>query len=280
MTDTPLRPPFPYYGGKAHLAATIVDLLGPHRVYAEPYAGSAAVLLAKPPARHETINDLDGTIATFYRVLRDQPDALIRSLELTPYSRDEFLAARDDAEDLDDLERARRFYVRTAQSHNGAGNGGAGWSAPSPSRSQSRVGTWVSLIDNRLARIADRLRAVAIDNTDALTIIDRVDAPDAAIYLDPPYLDRTRVTVGSGAYRHDEAALADHHSALLARAATFAGTVVLSGYPDPLYDDLLPGWQRIEFTRHKPTANGRLAADRVTATEVLWVNRDREAGLW
>lgn len=277
MTATPLRPPFPYYGGKAHLAATIVDLLGAHRVYAEPYAGSAAVLLAKPTARHETINDLDGSVVAFYRTLRDRPGDLIRALELTPYARDEYAAAADDPA-LDDLERARRFYVRTSQSHNASGNAGAGWSAPSPSRSQSRVGTWVSLIDNRLAAIADRLRRVAIDNTDAIAILDRVDAPDAAVYLDPPYLDETRVTLGNGSYRHDDAAAAGHHRDLIARARAFTGTVVLSGYPSPLYDAELEDWQRIALARHKPSANGG-GGERRTAVEVLWVNT-HEAGLW
>jgi hypothetical protein len=56
----PTRPPFAYYGAKTRLARWIVSLLPPHRVYLEPFAGSAAVLLAKAASSHEILNDLDG----------------------------------------------------------------------------------------------------------------------------------------------------------------------------------------------------------------------------
>src|SRR6266508_3832721 len=67
-------PPFAYYGGKTSLAERIADLLPAHRHYVEPFAGSLAVLLAKPPAPFETVNDLDQHLMTFWRVLRDRGD--------------------------------------------------------------------------------------------------------------------------------------------------------------------------------------------------------------
>ncbi len=70
-------PPMAYFGGKTRLAARIVELLPPHEHYVEPFAGSLAVLLAKPLSRMETVNDLDGDIMTFWRVLRDRPEELI-----------------------------------------------------------------------------------------------------------------------------------------------------------------------------------------------------------
>jgi len=45
-------------------------------VYVEPYAGSAAVLFAKPRVPAEIINDLDGQVVNFFRLLRDHPAEL------------------------------------------------------------------------------------------------------------------------------------------------------------------------------------------------------------
>src|SRR5258706_9289998 len=90
-----MRPPFYYYGAKARLAPWIVGLMPGHDAYIEPFAGSAAVLLAKKPVRFEVINDLDGQVVNFWRVLRDHTDALVLALARTPYARDEYLDCRD-----------------------------------------------------------------------------------------------------------------------------------------------------------------------------------------
>ena len=72
-----LAAPFPYFGGKRRAAAAIWDALGDPGGYVEPFAGSAAVLLARPHAgRCETINDLDGMVANFWRAARAAPDAV------------------------------------------------------------------------------------------------------------------------------------------------------------------------------------------------------------
>ena len=58
-----LKAPFPYMGGKASIAQVVWEALGDPGVYIEPFAGSAAVLLARPTApKVETINDASGQI--------------------------------------------------------------------------------------------------------------------------------------------------------------------------------------------------------------------------
>src|SRR5690606_17139596 len=109
-----VKPPFAYYGGKTGMAQRIVSLLPPHKSYIEPFFGSGAVLFAKPPAMCEIVNDLDHSLVTFFRVLRDRTDELVDVCALTPHARAEYQAAGLD-EDLDDLERARRFWVGVKQ---------------------------------------------------------------------------------------------------------------------------------------------------------------------
>ena len=43
-----LSAPFPYFGGKRRAAATVWRALGDPSGYVEPFAGSAAILLARP----------------------------------------------------------------------------------------------------------------------------------------------------------------------------------------------------------------------------------------
>lgn len=62
----------PWFGGKRNLAPAIVEELGPHRGYWEPFCGSLAVLLAKPRVSQETANDLHGDLINLARVLQER----------------------------------------------------------------------------------------------------------------------------------------------------------------------------------------------------------------
>jgi len=85
--DAPKRPALRYYGGKWKLAPWIISHFPEHQNYVEPCGGAASVLLQKPRSPLETYNDLDGNVVNFFRVLRDQPDELIRKIRLTPWAR-------------------------------------------------------------------------------------------------------------------------------------------------------------------------------------------------
>lgn len=82
-----LQPPAPFFGGKQRIADQIADLLPEHRHYVEPFCGGLSVLLAKPPADLETINDPDADLVTFWRMLRDRPTDLTRLCEFSAMPR-------------------------------------------------------------------------------------------------------------------------------------------------------------------------------------------------
>ncbi len=83
MTTAPLQAPFPYFGGKRKAAETVWPAFGRVDNYVEPFAGSAAMLLAAPPdaTRIETINDFDGFLANFWRALAHDPDAVAHAAD-------------------------------------------------------------------------------------------------------------------------------------------------------------------------------------------------------
>src|SRR5436309_11271789 len=80
--------PFGWYGGKFSHLDWLLPLLPKCHHYCEPFAGSAAVLLNRPPSPVETYNDLDGEVVHFFRVLRAEGEELQRLLALTPFSRE------------------------------------------------------------------------------------------------------------------------------------------------------------------------------------------------
>ena len=75
--NAPLKAPFPWFGGKASVAHEVWAAIGDVANYIEPFAGSAAVLLARPGRpKTETINDADAMVANFWRALAADPDAV------------------------------------------------------------------------------------------------------------------------------------------------------------------------------------------------------------
>lgn len=257
------RPSLRYYGGKFSLAPWIIDHFpGNYRElhYIEPYGGSAAVLLRKEPSLHETYNDLSGDLVTFFRVLRDRPRELMDRLRVTPYARAEYQMSFFEAEN--DLETARRFFVRHWQSIPGAADR-PGWKVQrDPSgRYGSAPGGFIRALEN-LYHIAGRLRAVQIENIPALDLIRKADSPGSLFYIDPPYLSETRAAPRSYSFELSE----EDHRELGETLGSLSGYAILSGYESSLYRDLYGarGWIP-QARKVRTNSNGK-------AEEILWLN--------
>lgn len=276
-------PPLTYFGGKTSFAPTIAKLLPQHGHYVEPFCGSLAVLLAKPPSPMETVNDLDGDLMTFWRVLRDHPHELARVCALTPHSRAEHRASYD-RDGCDDLERARRVWVTLTQ-----GRGGipvrSGWRHYVHPAGTTGMPAYLAGYVDRMAVACARLQRVSLECRPALDLIARYgSSPDVLLYVDPPYLASTRsasdggLRSGTRRYEHEMLTEAEHRD-LLAALLGCRAAVVLSGYPSGLYDGLLAGWDRREFT----AGTGQSARGEWSVrTEVLWSNRplQTQGSLW
>lgn len=261
-----MKPPVPYFGGKMRIAEQIVRLMPPHQHYVEPFAGSLSVLLAKPPVAHETVNDLDGALVTFWRVLRDRPDDLHRACALTPHARAEHDDARDMVVPGDDLETARRVWVRLTQGRAGL-TLNSGWRHyQAPSGSSGSMPDYLHGYTDRIPPAARRLASVSLECRPALDVIASFGRHDGVLlYVDPPYLGSTR---NSGSKYAVEMREAGEHEELLSVLLACRAAVVLSGYPSHLYDDALAGWDRVEI----PTATGQ-GGEWQDRTEVVWSNR-------
>lgn len=269
----PTRPVLRWHGGKWRLAPWIISHFPPHRVYVEPFGGAASVLLRKPKAYAEVYNDLDDEVVTLFRVLRDPAAAvqLLESLRRTPFARTEFKAAYEMAEEP--VERARRLIVRSfmgfgSNSHAcvASGAGSTGFRSNAHRNGTTPARDWANY-PTALEVLVERLTGVFVENRPALEVMSQHDRSDTLHYVDPPYLPETRGIARAGGgmralYRHDLTVA--QHEDLLRHLREMHGMVVLSGYPAPLYDEVLPDWRRVQIASFADGARPR--------TEVLWIN--------
>ncbi len=261
-----MKPPIPYFGGKMLIGPQIAALLPAHSHYVEPYAGSLSVLFAKPPSDHETVNDLDQALVTFWRVLRERPQDLARVCALTPHSRVEYQRAVP-LDATDELELARQVFIKLTQGRSGRLKR-TGWRHyVNPAGCSVGMPGYLAGYVERMAPAVERLQRVSLECMPALDVIAKYGAePDVLLYVDPPYLGTTRGW--DNAYRHEMRGDAEHRELAEALRAARAA-VVISGYPSDLYDrELYAGWDR--HTIAASTGQGGTWQNR---TEVLWSNR-------
>jgi DNA adenine methylase len=268
--QTQIRPPVKWHGGKHYLAGRIAALLPAHDIYVEPFGGAASVLLNKQSAPVEVYNDLDARITRLFRVLRDHGEEFRRRLALTPYSEVEFGHAA--LPHYDEVEQARRDFVRWRQSIGGRGDHFSFTVRRSRRGMADVVSGFLSAIDDELPKIVGRLRTIQIVRRPALEVIRRYDGPDTLFYCDPPYLPATRAEIGRAQYAVEMSE--EDHRTLLQELRWCDGKVVLSGYPSALYEELLWDWRVVEFDVANHAAGG--SAKR-RQTECLWLNWPEEA---
>jgi DNA adenine methylase len=236
--------------------------------YCEPFSGSAAVLLNRETSPVETYNDIDGDVVNFFRVLRDNHDELIRLVSLTPFSREEFCnAIYSPEDDISNIERARRFYIRARQTRTGRSDclsrKMGKLQRNKPFGNVGCVSRWLGGIES-LEDIAARLIRVQIENRPANDVIRLYDNPDTLFYCDPPYLHTTRGDTKSYGFEMDEEQYAEFSKVVNDCTAM----VAISGYDHPMMDEFFKPshWTKI-YGQAKT-----IHSTKGLRTEVLWIN--------
>lgn len=258
---------FGWYGGKfSHLDFLTPLLPANAEHFCDLFGGSASVLMNVGPYPVETYNDLDAELVNFFRTLRNQQDELIKVIGLIPFSREELRLACQADQNLSDVERARRFYVRARQTRTGlAQTSSAGrWAhcvLTSRAGMAGAVSRWLGSVEG-LSEIAQRLMRVQIENAPALEVIARYDTKATLFYADPPYVHEARGDSSAYGYEMND----NDHVALAETLGGIRGRAVVSGYRTDLYDELFSDWRRVD-------APVRLChATRTPRQESAWLN--------
>lgn len=271
----------PYFGGKRNLAPKIVEAMGLHRVYWEPFCGSMAILMAKPPCVMETVNDLHADLINLARVIQDSKlgSQLYRKLRRTMMHEQFFIEAAERYRDrgyyavIDqaDMERAYDFFVCSWVGRNGVGGTKSynqGFCLRFTATGGHAARRWLSVIES-IPAWRRRLMNVSILQRDAFELLNRIDdAKNTAIYIDPPYIEK------GAKYIHDFED-SDHFRLALLLKKFKKARVVVSYYDHPRLEKMYPDWSRVEITVTKSLANQNKRDHKnksFKAKEVLLVN--------
>lgn len=277
----------PWFGNKRTLAPKIVMELGDHSAYWEPFVGGFSIIMQKPVAGHETVNDLHGDVINLARVVRNTKagSMLFRRLRRV-WLHEHVLAEAWDAlaqlpvpmdEKSLSVDRAFHYFIASWSGRNGfagtrnvvgtrgiavrwtPGGGGGGQRFMSAVES---IPAW-----------RHRMRRLVILQRDAFEVISKIEDVDGvAIYVDPPYLSK------DGEYEHDFSdgfmTQGNDHERLATALQRFKkARVVVSYYDAPALKSLYPGWTIRDVAINKGTHNaGRRGGTGTKAPEVLLIN--------
>lgn len=264
MQTIPQKTPITYYGGKQKIAKWVISHFPKHESYIEPFAGGLAVFFAKlRRAKIEVINDLNSEVYNFYLQYRENPSELIRALEATPYSLEDYEHCKKvykGTNRANDLERARAFFICANSAFGGVL--GRGWSRGPVCSGGSHFPQRIISKVNSLKSLSSRLRGVYIENKNALDVIKYWDREGSFFYLDPPYPETDQ--------GHYSGYSINHFNGLLSLLKNIKGKFLLSCY---LKDgmNLCPSWA----TSHKnvkSTVKQKASGKETERTETLIYN--------
>lgn len=256
-----MKTPITYYGGKQSLLLHITPLIPEHVLYAEPFAGGAALFFAKEPSRIEVLNDTNKRLITFYRVAQSQFAKLKQRINETLHSRISFCKAKliyQNADCFSDLDIAWAVWILSASAYNASFDG-------SFSYDKTRQNTTRRVINKKntfTKNIATRLEHAQIECCDALEIIRTRDSENTFFYCDPPYFN-----ADMGHYR---GYTKKDFEQLLTALTKIKGKFLLSSYPSDVLSQFTKknGWHTKSLAQTTPTTY----KVRKPKTEVLTAN--------
>ncbi|MBM4275111.1 MAG: DNA adenine methylase [Deltaproteobacteria bacterium] len=183
MPNGSINSPFRYAGGKFYARKLILSHIHPHSCYIEPFAGGGSIFFAKKKAPENILNDLDEELMNVYRVIRDEPEELIKFLEGKPAKKELHNYYKNEFKPSNYLERAGRWYFLNRISFSGIMNmQNCYWGYGD--KFSMRPENW----PNNVLRASKKLQGVNLSCDDFEKIID--NAPDGAfLFVDPPYFN-------------------------------------------------------------------------------------------
>ncbi len=180
-------PVLKWAGGKRGLLPKIKECFPKDlrsRRYHEPFLGGGAVFFWLKPKKG-SINDVNRRLMNFYRILRDEPEALIREAKRYPYNEETYYKLRDsfNQKEIAPLEEAALFLYFNKTAYNGLyrENSKGEFNVPFGSYTKPTI-----VNEKRLFQASKVLQGIEIVNED-FSYVQNVATEGDLCYLDPPY---------------------------------------------------------------------------------------------
>ena len=171
----------PYVGSKRQLLPAILPRVPEHRVYVEPFAGGAALFFTKPPAQVSVLNDKDRNLIRFYREFSCKKVQACKkeSRHTCDYAEKARKKVRAGTASVCEQIAARRFSIVSDVT------GGM-------KKDECKIHQVVTKqLEKKCPEYEARLKSAVLHSVDFKTIVEKYDAKDAFIFMDPPYPDTT-----------------------------------------------------------------------------------------
>lgn len=233
------KPPLTYYGGKQMMLKHIIPLIPEHEIYDEPFFGGGAVFFEKTPSKVEFINDTNGEVVNFYRVIKRDFERLQVEIDCTLHSEFQHKQAKDIYFNSIDKEPVLRAWAVWMLSHQSIfavlGNT---WKCSKTQNVAKQIQAKKKIFDERYVK---RLESTSIFCRDALDVIRKTDTPKTFHYIDPPYFNSDM-----GHYKGYKESDFEN---LLRILSEVKGKFLLSSYPSALLEKYVKryGWRTVEI---------------------------------
>lgn len=256
-----MKTPITYYGGKQTMVKILLSLIPPHNLYCEPFFGGGALFFAKPKSETEVINDKNGEVVNFYKIVQTKFPALEKEIRSTLHSRELFKNARVVYENptlFTDVKRAWAFWTLTNQGFAGMVTS---WGFGKDNAKEMSLARKRNSFSKEYAK---RLQTVQVEHNDALKVIDRCDTKDTFFYVDPPYINSHQ--------GHYDGYKEEDYIRLLEKLKDIKGKFLLSSYPSHILTKYIKKYKWKVQSIKKSVAVTKLTEKK--KTEVLAYNYD------
>lgn len=238
-----MKTPISYYGGKQTMLKHMEPLVPNHLVYTEAFCGGAALYWAKKPADIEVLNDINGNLINFYRVLKSRFNELSEKIDSTLHSREMFDFAcivYDYPNFFDPITRAWALWVKSKMGFASMLDGSFGYDKTSNSMCKKLESSKQSFTRS----LQKRIERTQIECTNALQVIESRDCPEAFHFIDPPYIN-------SDCGHYTDTFNLMNFEELLTLCGTLKGKFMLTMFPHDVLKEYIDrhGWHLVAIER-------------------------------